>query len=60
MKNFKNVLKDASLTEEKILYREFTETEILPWHNIDIGVTVDYFKQELTKAKEGTSNYCLF
>ena len=60
VKNFKNVLKDAGLTEEKILYREFTETEILPWHNIDIGVTVDYFKQELTKAKEGLQTIACF
>ena len=52
-KNFKKALKEHNFTEEMCLYREFNENEILPWHNIDIGVTVEYFKQELLNAKQG-------
>ena len=53
VKNFKKALKQYNLSEEACLYREFAENEILPWNNIDIGVTSEYFKEELIKAKQG-------
>ena len=52
-KSFKKALKQYNLSEEACLYREFAENEILPWNNIDIGVTSEYFKEELIKAKQG-------
>jgi len=51
-KQWKQALKVTGIDEKEYLDREYSRDEVLPWHRIDVGVSVDYLWAELQKARQ--------
>ena len=51
-KQWKQALKLTGIDEKEYLNREYSRDEALPWHRIDVGVSVDYLWAELQKARQ--------
>ena len=51
--NLKSVLKQHGSDAEAMAERELALGEILPWQHLDMGVSMDYLRQELTKSEQG-------
>ena len=51
--NLKSVLKQHGLDAEAMAERELALDETLPWQHLDMGVTMDYLRQELAKSEQG-------
>ena len=51
--NLKSVLKQHGSDAEAMAERELALGEILPWQHLDMGVSMDYLRQELAKSEQG-------
>lgn len=51
--NLKSVLKQHGSDAEAMAERELALDETLPWQHLDMGVTMDYLRQELAKSEQG-------
>ena len=51
--NLKTVLKQHGLDAEAIAEQAWPLEAPLPWQHLDMGVTVDYLRQELVKSEQG-------
>lgn len=51
--NLKTVLKQHGLDAEAMAEQAWPLEAPLPWQHLDMGVTVDYLRQELTKSEQG-------
>lgn len=51
--NLKSVLKQHGLDAEEMAERELALNDPLPWQHLDMGVTMDYLRQELAKSEQG-------
>ena len=51
--NLKTVLKQHGLDAEAMAEQAWTLEAPLPWQHLDMGVTVDYLRQELVKSEQG-------
>ena len=51
--NFKTVLKQHGLDAEEMAEQELDFAAPLPWQHLDMGVTMDYLRQELAKSEQG-------
>lgn len=51
--NLKTVLKQHGLDAEAMAEQAWSLEAPLPWQHLDMGVTVDYLRQELAKSEQG-------
>ena len=51
--NLKNVLKQHGLDAEAMAEQAWPLEAPLPWQHLDMGVTMDYLRQELVKSEQG-------
>ena len=51
--NLKSVLKQHGLDAEEMAEQELDFAAPLPWQHLDMGVTMDYLRQELVKSEQG-------
>ena len=51
--NLKTVLKQHGLDAEAMAEQAWPLEAQLPWQHLDMGVTVDYLRQELAKSEQG-------
>ena len=51
--NLKSVLKQHGSDAEAMAERELALNDPLPWQHLDMGVTMDYLRQELAKSEQG-------
>ena len=51
--NLKSVLKQHGLDAEEMAEQELDFAAPLPWQHLDMGVTMDYLRQELAKSEQG-------
>ena len=51
--NLKTVLKQHGLDAEAMAEQAWTLEAPLPWQHLDMGVTMDYLRQELAKSEQG-------
>ena len=51
--NLKTVLKQHGLDAEAMAEQAWPLEEPLPWQHLDMGVTMDYLRQELAKSEQG-------
>ena len=51
--NLKSVLKQHGLDAEAMAEQAWPLEAPLPWQHLDMGVTVDYLRQELAKSEQG-------
>ena len=51
--NLKSVLKQHGLDVEAMAEQELDFAAPLPWQHLDMGVTMDYLRQELVKSEQG-------
>lgn len=53
-KKWQAALKKNAISEEFYLYRQRSQTELLPWQLLDMGLAEQYLAEELAKAKTET------
>ena len=51
--NLKSVLKQHGLDAEEMAERALALDASLPWQHLDMGVTMDYLRQELARSEQG-------